>query len=263
MFPVLQIGSIALPTAPLILMLGVWVGAWLAEREATRLGLSGDSIAGLLMVGLVAGLIGARLGYVAQHFGSYRAEPLGVFSPNPATLALGPGLLGGLIAMLLDGRRRNLPLWRTLDALAPGLAILGIASGAANLASGAAFGAPAQLPWSITLWEQPRHPTQAYDIVGALAILGIWRLSRARSPFDGFSFLLVIALSAAARVFLEAFRGDSWIIIGGLRGAQVIGLIILALCLAALRHLGDRARVPGPTSSKTDLADVVRQESAR
>ncbi len=263
MFPVLQIGSIALPTAPLILMLGVWVGAWLAEREATRLGLSGDSIAGLLMVGLVAGLIGARLGYVAQHFGSYRAEPLGVFSPNPATLALGPGLLGGLIAMLLDGRRRNLPLWRTLDALAPGLAILGIASGAANLASGAAFGAPAQLPWSITLWEQPRHPTQAYDIVGALAILGIWRLSCARSLFDGLNFLLVIALSAAARVFLEAFRGDSWIISGGLRGAQVVGLAILALCLAALRHLGGRACVPDRALAETALADAVGQETAR
>jgi phosphatidylglycerol:prolipoprotein diacylglycerol transferase len=262
MFPVLQIGWVALPTAPLTLMLGVWIGAWLAEREATRLGLSGESISGLLMVGLVIGLLGARLGYVAQHLGSYRTDPLGVFSPNPATLALGPGLLGGLIAMLLDGRRRNLPLWRTLDALAPGLATFGIASGVANLASGAAFGAPAQLPWSITLWEQPRHPSQAYDIIGALAILGVWRLSRTRGLFDGFSFLLVVALSAAARVFLEAFRGDSWIIAGGLRGAQVAGLIILALCLAALPRLGSRAHVPDPAPPETDLADAVRQETA-
>jgi phosphatidylglycerol---prolipoprotein diacylglyceryl transferase len=262
MFPVLQIGSIALPTAPLTLMLGVWIGAWLAKREATRLGLSGDSIAALLMVGLVAGLIAARLGYVARHFGSYRAEPLGMFSPNPATLALGPGLLGGLIAMLLDGRRRTLPLWRTLDALAPGLATLGVASGVANLASGTAFGAPAQLPWSITLWEQPRHPSQAYEIVGALAILGIWRLSRAGSPFDGFSFVLVVALSAAARVFLEAFRGDSWIIASGLHGAQLVGLTILALCLAALPRLASRAHVPDRASSETDLADAVRQETA-
>jgi prolipoprotein diacylglyceryltransferase len=91
MFPVLQIGSIALPTAPLSLMLGVWIGAWLAEQEATRLGLSGDSIAGLLMVGLVAGLIGARLGYVAQYFGSYRAEPLGCSHPIPPRWHSAPG----------------------------------------------------------------------------------------------------------------------------------------------------------------------------
>jgi phosphatidylglycerol---prolipoprotein diacylglyceryl transferase len=261
MFPVLQIGSIALPTAPLTLMLGIWIGAWLAEREAIRLGLSGDSIAGLLMVGLVVGLLGARLGYIAQHLGSYRADPLGVFSPNPTTLALGPGLLGGLITMLLDGWRRRLPLWRTLNALAPGLATLAIAAGVANLASGAAFGAPAQLPWSITLWEELRHPSQVYDIIGALAILSIWRLSRGHSPFDGFSFLLVVALSAAARVFLEAFRDDSWIIAGGMRGAQVLGLVILALCLAALPRLGSRAHVPDP-AQETDLVDAVRQETA-
>src|SRR6266545_3768769 len=77
------------------------------------------------------------------------------------------------------------------------------------------------------------------------------RLSCPRSLFDGLNFLLVIALSAAARVFLEAFRGDSWIISGGLRGAQVVGLAILALCLAALRHLGGRACVPDRALAET------------
>jgi phosphatidylglycerol:prolipoprotein diacylglycerol transferase len=124
MFPVLQIGSIALPTAPLLLMLGVWAGAWLAEREAIRLGLNGDAVAGLVLVGLFAGLIGARVGYVVQHLDSYLTDPSGVFSPNPATLALGPGLLSGGIAMLIAGQRNKLRLWRTLDALAPGLAAL-------------------------------------------------------------------------------------------------------------------------------------------
>jgi hypothetical protein len=32
MLPALQIGRLALPVAPLLLMLAVWAGAWLAER---------------------------------------------------------------------------------------------------------------------------------------------------------------------------------------------------------------------------------------
>ena len=263
MVPVLQLGSIALPTAPLVLLLGVWAGAWLTEREALRLGLNGNTIAGLVLIGLVAGVIGARVGYVAQHLGSYVTDPPGVFSPNPTTLALAPGLLLGSIAMLIAGQRKQLSLWRTLDALAPGLAALGVAVGVAHLASGDAFGAPAQLPWSISLWEEARHPSQVYEIIGALAVLVIWRWSRVRHPFDGFSFLLVIGLSAAARVFLEAFRGDSWIVAGGLRGAQLVGLAILALCLAVLPRLGRRTGTAAAAQLDSASAADVRQEAAR
>ena len=262
MVPVLQLGSITLPTAPLVLLLGVWAGAWLAEREAARLGLNGDSVAGLVLIGLVAGVIGARAAYVVQHLGSYLSDLPGVFSPNPATLALGPGLLLGSITMLIAGQRKQLPLWRTLDALAPGLAVLGVAVGVAHLASGDAFGAPARLPWSIVLWEEARHPSQVYEIIGAQAVLAIWRWSRVRHPFDGFCFLLVVALSAAARVFLEAFRGDSWIIAGGLRGAQVVGLAVLALCLVALPRLAWQALTPTSVPGATELARDVDQETA-
>lgn len=262
MVPVLQLGSITLPTAPLVLLLGVWAGAWLAEREAARLDLNGDSVARLVLIGLVAGVIGARAAYVVQHLGSYLSDLPGLFSPNPATLALTPGLLVGAIAMLIAGQRKRLPLWRTLDALAPGLAALGVAVGMAHLASGDAFGAPAQLPWSIVLWEQARHPSQVYEIIAALAVLAIWRWSRVRYPFDGVSFLLVVALFAAARVFLEAFRGDSWIITGGLRGAQLVGLAVLALCLVALPRLARGALTATTVPAAAESARDVRQEAA-
>ncbi|MBS1966579.1 MAG: prolipoprotein diacylglyceryl transferase [Chloroflexi bacterium SZAS-1] len=262
MFPVLQIGSIALPAAPLALLLGVWTGVWLAEREAVQLGLNGDAVASLVLIGLVAGLIGARVGYVAQHLGSYLTDPLGVLSLNPATLALLPGLLLGGSAMQIAGQRKLLPLWRTLDALAPGLAMLGVAVGVAHLASGDAFGAPAQLPWSIMLWEEACHPSQIYEIVGALLVLMIWRWSPSRQQLDGVSFLLVVALSAAARVFLEAFRGDSWIIAGGLRGAQLVGLAVLALCLAALPRLTQRTLPPPSVAGAAEPTCVARQETA-
>lgn len=73
-------------------------------------------------------------------------------------------------------------------------------------------------------------------------MLVVWRLARGRSPFDGFGFLLVLALTAAARLLLEGFRGDSWLVLGGLRGAQ---LVALALLLAALALLRQRALADG------------------
>ena len=238
MFPVLQIGSLAIAVPGLALLIGVWVALELAEREAARLTLNPDAVYRLAFGALVAGLIGARLAYVARYLSVYASDPLGIFSLNAATLAPVEGALIGVTTAFVYGARRQLPLRATLDALAPALAALAVAVAVAHAASGDAFGAPAQLPWSVFLWGEYRHPSQFYELIAALAALGLVWLVRARGLIPGFNFLLVVALSAAARIFLEAFRGDSLLIIGGWRAAQVVGLMVLAACLAAMRYWG-------------------------
>ena len=238
MFPVLQIGPLALPVPGLALLLGVWIGLWLAEIEAARLGIGPETVYNLAFIGIVAGLIGARLAYVARYLNVYASDPLSVFSLNPATLAPAEGVWIGVVAAVIYGARRQLPLRLTLDTLAPAVAVMGVAVAVAHVASGDAFGAAARLPWSVYLWDGYRHPSQIYELIAALGVLGIGWRARARGPFVGFNFLLVVALSAAARVFLEAFRGDSLVIVCGLRAAQVWGLIVLAACLGAMRYSG-------------------------
>ena len=235
MLPVLQVGPLAVPVPSLTLLLGVWVGLGLAEKEAVRLRLDPGAVYNLAFSGLIAGLIGARLAYVARYWGAYASDSLSVFSLNPATLAPAEGALTGTVAALLYGVRRKLPLRLTLDALAPAVALMGVAVAVAHLASGDAFGAAARLPWSVYLWDEYRHPSQVYELSAALGVLGIRWWVKDRRPFIGFNFLLVVALSAAARVFLEAFRGDSLLISGGLRAAQIGGLVILALCLGLMK----------------------------
>jgi len=240
MFPVLQIGSLALPIPGLALLLGVWIGLWLAEKKAARLGIGPETVYNLAFIGIVAGLLGARLAYVAHYLNVYASDPLGVFSLNPATLASAEGVLIGVVAAVIYGARHQLPLRLTLDAMAPAVAVMGVAVAVAHMASGDAFGAAARLPWSVYLWEEYRHPSQIYELIAALGVLGIGWRARARGPPAGvgFNFLLVVALSVAARIFLEAFRGDSVVMVGGLRAAQVWGLVVLAACLGTMRYWG-------------------------
>ena len=151
MYPVLQVGSLAIAVPGLALLIGVWVALELAEREATRLALNPDAVYRLASSALVAGLIGARLAYVARYLSVYASDPLGIFSLNSATLAPAEGALIGVTAAFVYGARRQLPLRATLDALAPALAALAVAVAVAHAASGDAFGAPAQLPWTVFL----------------------------------------------------------------------------------------------------------------
>lgn len=262
MFPILQIGPLAIQVPGLALLAGLWLALRLAEREADRLRarlgpaagtLSGEALYGVTLAGLVAGIIGARLAYVLRYLDAYLADPLGIVALNAATLAQSEGVLIGLAAAVIWGARGRLPLWPTLDALAPGVAAMGAAIALAHVASGDAFGAPTTVPWRIWLWDEYRHPSQVYELLAALGILGaaLWlgrRPEAAGGAGSGARFLIVAALTAGARLFLEGFRGDSVLLAGGVRAAQVWAWLALAACLALLSSRGRRAPEVPPAS---------------
>lgn len=240
MFPILQVGPLAVQLPGLFLLIGVWVGSAIVEREAPKRGLSGATLSSLVFYGLVAGLLGARLGYALRYSTVYAEDPLGLVSLNPTTLSASEGVAAALLTVLVLARRHRLPLWRTLDAFAPGLAAFAVFAGLAELSSGDAFGAPTSLPWAIELWGAERHPSQIYAILLAAAVFVIVRGLSLPPAFSGFLFLAWLALAAASRLFLEAFRGDSLIVLGSLRAAQVASLIVLGVALLGMHR---RARL--------------------
>jgi phosphatidylglycerol---prolipoprotein diacylglyceryl transferase len=239
MLPILQIGPLAMQTPGLLLLIGLWLGLSLTERYAPQRGIGRDRLYNLIFIALIAGLAGARLTYVLRFPAAFTSNWLSVVSLNPGLLDPWGGLAAGAIAALIYAQRKEMPLLVTLDALTPLLAVMAIAIPLADLASGAAFGAPANLPWSIDLWGARRHPVQIYTALAAGLILFI--LWPGRQVFLGWPpsryFLTFVALSAVARLLLEGLRGDSLTLPGGFRLAQAGAWLILALCLWALRRL--------------------------
>jgi phosphatidylglycerol:prolipoprotein diacylglycerol transferase len=130
--------------------------------------------------------------------------------------------------------------------LTPFFAILSLSMAFSHLASGNAFGSPTSLPWAIDLWGMPRHPTQIYEILLSIGILIlIWPgkgLLWDSQP--GVTFLRFLALTAIGVILLEAFRGDSILIIQGLRRDQVIAWITLAASLIGLWILYTKRKFP-------------------
>ncbi|MBI3360421.1 MAG: prolipoprotein diacylglyceryl transferase, partial [Chloroflexi bacterium] len=64
-----------------------------------------------------------------------------------------------------------------------------------------------------------------------LAIL--WR-RRERWPYPGAALLAFVSLYGSARLSLESFRGDSWVVFGSLRGVQVVALVAATVALAVV-----------------------------
>jgi phosphatidylglycerol:prolipoprotein diacylglycerol transferase len=247
MYPILQIGPLAIQAPGLIFLAGLWLALNLSERNAARRGINPNLIYSLVLAALAGGLIGARLGYVLRYPAAFAASPLSAFSPNPGLLDVWGGLVGALLIGLIYGQRKGLALWPTLDTLAPGLALMGVALGLTQLASGAAFGSPTELPWGSVLWGARRHPTQIYASIAAALILVLLRpqgrlAQRLQDLAPGLLFWAFIALSALARLILEAWRGDSVLILGSLRQPQIAAWLVLALSLWAFGRIYQHSR---------------------
>ena len=168
------------------------------------------------------------------------------------------GLLAAIPAGIWMARRRGLPLWVVGDIAAVCLPV-GLAIGRLGcFAAGCCYGTPSDLPWAITFTDavanqntgvplyEPRHPTQIYLALNALALtaLLLWRWSRRR--FEGQVFLWFIVLYGASRSFWETFRVDAvrgYVISGVLSTSQAIGAasVVVGLFLLFRRRRRDQA----------------------
>ncbi|MCJ7566292.1 MAG: prolipoprotein diacylglyceryl transferase [Anaerolineales bacterium] len=237
MYPILQIGPLAIQLHGLLLLAGLWIGTLLAERETARHKLDPGWISNMIFIALAAGIMGARLGYAFKYLDLYLSEPLNLLALNPNTLSSMEGIAIGLIAAMIYTQRKGLSLLPTLDTLTPGAAVFAIFVALAHLSSGDAFGTPSAVPWAIELWGANRHPTQIYELLFAVGVMLAILQVRKTKFFSGYSFTLFVALSAISRLFLEGFRGDSEIVFGSVRGAQLISFAVMIFALIALHVL--------------------------
>lgn len=225
----------------ILLVAALWIGLALAEKRSERHGVSKEQLNNLTFNSLIAYVVGGRLLFALSNFSAFAQSPLSVFSPNPDLFDPTGGLVVAILVALIYGQRQKLQLWGTLDALTPIFAMLAVGLHLAHLAAGTAFGSPTTVPWGIDLWNATRHPTQIYELLASLLIFG-WLWFRKTDSPSGLLFLTFAALTAGARLFLEAFRGDSTLVFGEFRLAQVAAWAVLVVVFFVSESIRQRGR---------------------
>ena len=242
--------SIFAPPRHLILMLAaLWVGLALAEKRVERHNLTKEVLNTFVYYGILGYILGGRLLFVLGNLPAFSDNPLNIFSLNIDLFDPAGALATAVIVGFAYGQRQKLSLWSTLDALTPSFGILAIGLSLAHLAAGTAFGSPTEVPWGIELWNATRHPTQVYELIAGILIFAfIWFRNPGTPP--GSDFLWLTSLTAGAHLFLEAFRGDSTLVFGGLRLTQVIAWLVLAAALFAFERIrAPKGRKPAAEGS--------------
>ena len=246
---VVKFGSFALHWYGVMLALAFLVGLWTAMRRAPRTGIPAEKISDVILWLLIGTILGARTLYVVSYWREdFAGQPLWeIFMIQRGGLVYYGGLVGASLACILFCWRRQLPLWKVADILAPSVA-LGYAVGRIGcLLNGCCFGRACELPWAIRFPDihatggAPVHPTQIYDLLLNLGFYFALDWLYRRKKFDGQVFATYLLGYAVLRSFVELFRGDysSAHRYSGLTPGQVVSIGILlagVLLFAVLRR---------------------------
>ncbi len=240
MFPVLfQIGGFEVTSFGLMVGLGAVAGAWLFARELDARGLG--QAANLALVALIAGMAGAKLLWVGEHFGE---EPTLDLLTSRGGLSWFGGLVGGVAAGLAVVGYRRWPMVPLLAAAAPAVA-LGQALGRIGcFLVGDDYGVPTRLPWGVAFprglppTTVPVHPTQLYEAAFLAALTWVLVRWRRHGVPDRVLLGRYCLLAGVFRFLLEFVRVNVRVA-AGLTVAQYAA-ILLALAGVALLVLPRR-----------------------
>ncbi len=244
----LQIGPLSIRWYGLLIATAVLLGTSLAHREAIRRGEDPDQLLNVIVLGVMAALVGARLYYVLFNWGYYGPRPSKILAVWEGGLAIHGGLLGGALATAIYTVRKRLPMLIYLDIMAPPL-VLGQAIGRwGNFFNQEAFGTPTNLPWKLYIEPYHRpphlaafeffHPTFLYESLWNLGVFLVlyFLLRRRLQQSPGALSLCYLGLYSLGRFFVEGLRIDS-LMLGPMRAAQVVSLALMAMSLFGVAWL--------------------------
>jgi phosphatidylglycerol:prolipoprotein diacylglycerol transferase len=152
----------------------------------------------MLFYGILAVIVGARLGYVLFYKPAYYfANPSEILQLWHGGMSFHGGFIGVLIAITLLAWQKKRPWLEISDFVAP-LIPLGLAAGRiGNFINGELWGRPTSLSWGMIfpqVDDLPRHPSQLYQFVleGVLLFVILWWFSARPKPRGAISGLFLI-----------------------------------------------------------------------
>jgi phosphatidylglycerol:prolipoprotein diacylglycerol transferase len=248
-------GPFSLHTYGLLLVAALLAALWLAGRLAAKQGLDPHKVQDLGIASIIAGLVGAKLLLVIVDFDQYRLSPRSILDILQSGGVFYGGLLGAIPVAWWYIRKYQMPVFETLDVLAPAVA-LGQAVGRLGcFAAGCCFGSSSTLPWAVMFHDEsahalvgvplnvPLHPSQLYESFGAFILLMVLLRVLKNRRFPGQVAALYLLSYAVLRFVLEFFRGDvarGTVFGGALSTSQFIAVLVVFLTLAALPLIARR-----------------------
>jgi phosphatidylglycerol:prolipoprotein diacylglycerol transferase len=191
----------------------------------------------------LVGFVGARLTHllVEVPLESLLQDPLSALKIWEGGLVFYGGPLAVIPFVVFYTKKHKLPMWKTMDVMAPGLVIAHAFGRLGCFGAGCCHGKPTDVWWGVKFHSElvekylrgvAVHPTQLYESFGLfwlfLGLIWIYRIRR----IDGQVVLSYLLTYPILRSIIEEFRGDE------IRGHALGGLLSTSQLISLLVFLG-------------------------
>ena len=254
----------------IIIGIGMLLGITLAARDAERRGIGEDTVYDFALLGIVCGVIGARLYYVFFQWDNYRGNLLEILNLRAGGLAIYGGVIGGILSLMVYCRRKKQNFLNLADSLILGVLVGQILGRWGNFFNAEAFGRYTDSLFAMQLRRDivnpimidsallqhlvrvngvdyiQVHPTFLYESVWNLCLLLFLLWYRPKKRFTGEIFFLYLGGYGLGRVWIEGLRTDSLLLPGtGIAVSQALAgvcVLVALLCILAGRRFAARGR---------------------
>lgn len=244
----------------IVIVTGMMIAIWIAQREAKRTGQNPEQYLDLAMIGIAAGILGARIYYVIFAWDYYKDDLLSIFNIRQGGLAIYGGIIGACIAVVIYSRKKKQNFSLLMDTASMSIVFGQIMGRWGNFFNREAFGDytnnlfAMQLPVSAVraneitqkMWDHvvtvngveyiQVHPTFLYESLWNVGVLLFLFWFRKRKKFNGEVFLMYLIGYGLGRIWIEGLRTDQLLlpVVGFpvsqlLSGCLVVGCTILVV----------------------------------
>jgi len=264
---IIHLGRLEVTGYGIMMMVGFLMGGWLIGLELKRQGLREDYAAEIVIAAVIGGVIGAKLWYVAL------TRDMDALLSRGGLVWYG-GLIGGSLAVWLNGWRLRVPTRWTAHVVAPALAAAYALGRVGCFMVNDDYGLPTGLPWGMRFRQglppstaenlhalfgipippgvDPNtvlavHPTQLYEVAAmTVAFMVLWKLRKAAWG-TGALFGVYLMLAGLERFLVEFVRAKDDRFVGPFTIAQVMSVLLIIIgTLVWVRLRGRSAQDPGP-----------------
>lgn len=238
-----QIGDYKIYWYGIIIAFGMVLALLYGYRNAERFSINKDKLFNCIIVGIVFGVIGARLYYVIFDWDRYSSDLGKIFQIHDGGLAIYGGIIGALVSGCIVARLQKQSILNILDLVALGF-LIGQGIGRwGNFMNQEAFGTPTDLPWRMVSENTGGvgvHPCFLYESIWCLLGFVILHfISKRYYKYHGQVFFMYMVWYGFERMLVEGLRTDSLYMHFSIFGytprvSQVLSFVIMILGIALL-----------------------------
>ncbi|CUT01069.1 prolipoprotein diacylglyceryl transferase [Candidatus Chrysopegis kryptomonas] len=162
MRPILiEIGPIPIYSYGFMMAIAFLVADYLLGKEFKRLKMNVNYANEMVVLSVVSGIVGAKILFLIENFSDFLQNPLEMaFSAGGLTWY--GGFILAFLVLFLYTKRKKLPIFKVMDAVAPALALgYGIGRIGCHLAGDGDYGIPTNLPWGTIYANGTLKPSYA------------------------------------------------------------------------------------------------------